>query len=494
MPSCERASSWHELLLVPLAGDVIRDGRHTLRAALQTHPLSHAGIHGILRASSTPEEARQPTPNPKMPSPRRAFLHLLACLSISLGAALSGVWTLGPRQRRGIRRLEIDLDLERMGAQIRIFSAWFRRSKRRPRFSRREWILILEYGERWGLSAAEISREFLVSQASVHRRRKHRREGLLATPPKKTVPPCQRICDDRRLLVADLAVSAFEHDRTIARHIELQGEKISARSVGRFRENPLGPAKPPEKAKRIRIKEAPGLPGGLRHRARAARPLGAPRVARLLRTLADAFTEGIAADTLRRLEQDALDDADERALLRTRRTQQLVILHARFRRIPPHKRPHYTDAECAEILALKYRFRLSNQNTGRWFLLDPSTLSGWNRDVDYPELRPVPLVQPLADIQTALASVAEALPPVPRRLKEKVAETLAILARAVPKRKRRTRPNKQRNKSAAVAARPRNSCLSAPTTPTTTGAPTSRSSRWAGASTSSPSSTSTPET
>jgi hypothetical protein len=391
-----------------------------------------------------------------MPTPRRAFLHLVACVAISLGAAMNGVWTLGKLQRRGVRWREIDLDLERIETLIRLLSAWFRRSKRRPHFTRREWILIFEYAERWGLSAAEIAREFLVSEATVHRRRKQLRQGTLATAPTKPVPPCRRICDDRRLLVADMALQGFQHNRTIARHLELQGETISERSVGRFRENPLGPAQPPEKPKRVRVKEAPEAVEACAAALALPDQPARPRVARRLKTLADAFTESIAADTLRRLEQDALDDADQRALLRTRRAQQLALLHARFRRVPPHKRPHYTDAERAEILSLKHRFRLSNRTTARWFLLDPSTISSWNADVDHPHARKRPLVQPLADIQAALASVAENLPPVPRRLEQKVAETLAILAKAVPPRKRRVRRNKQRNKPVAAAARPRN--------------------------------------
>jgi hypothetical protein len=107
-----------------------------------------------------------------IPSPRRAFLHVLACVALALAAALDQVFGLGRLQRRGARRVEIDLDCERIEEQIRLLSAWFLRSRRRPHYSRREWILILEYAERWGLTVAETARAFLVSEAAVHPRQK----------------------------------------------------------------------------------------------------------------------------------------------------------------------------------------------------------------------------------------------------------------------------------------------------------------------------------
>lgn len=110
-----------------------------------------------------------------MPSPRRTFLHLVACVAIALGAAMSEVWSLGPRQRRGARRLEIELD--RIEVQIRILCAWFRRSRRRPRYSHHEWLLIIEHAERWALSAAEMARDVVVSPTTAHRRRRQRREA-----------------------------------------------------------------------------------------------------------------------------------------------------------------------------------------------------------------------------------------------------------------------------------------------------------------------------
>jgi hypothetical protein len=130
-----------------------------------------------------------------LPSPRRAFLHLVACVAIALGIALCQVWGLGPRQRSGLPRVEVQLDLARLEAQIRILSAWSRRGKRRPRYSRREVLLILEHRERWGLSATEVAREFVVSSATVYRWLYGRREGSLEMASDKPVPPCRRIAD-----------------------------------------------------------------------------------------------------------------------------------------------------------------------------------------------------------------------------------------------------------------------------------------------------------
>lgn len=293
-----------------------------------------------------------------MATPRRAFLHLVACVAIALGAAMSKVWGLGPRQRRGVRRLEIQLDLERINAQIRILSACFRRAKRRPRYSRREVLLILEHAERWKISATEVAWAFLVSPATVYRWLRRRREARLAAdaaPPRPVSPPCRRIADSRRLVVAEMARAGFDRNRTLSRHLHLQGEKISPRSVGRFRENPLGRATEPAKRHRRHRKEIPALLEGCLVHVPGPGDLTRPRLARLLRTLADAFAEGIAADTLRRLDEDSLCEADD-TLLRSGRAEQLAILYARSSRIPPRHRPRYTDVERAEILALKYRF------------------------------------------------------------------------------------------------------------------------------------------
>jgi len=168
-----------------------------------------------------------------------------------------------------------------------------------------------------------------------------------------------------------------------------------------------------------------------------------PRTARLVRVLADAFAEGIAAKNL--LQFDTME-GDEGAsllthppLLRSRRSDQLSLLRARCHRIPPRRRPHYTPEERADILTLKHRFRLSNRFLSTRLLLDEGTFSAWSRDVDQPERRKRPLVQTISDIETAVAAVASALPPVPKRLRPAIEETLAALADKIPLRKRRTR-------------------------------------------------------
>jgi hypothetical protein len=93
----------------------------------------------------------------KSPSPRRTFLHLVASVSIALGVAMNSVWALGPRQRRGLTTIEIQLDIERIEAEIRIISAWFRRCKRRgKRYTHRDWRLILEHSERWRPSCVAL--------------------------------------------------------------------------------------------------------------------------------------------------------------------------------------------------------------------------------------------------------------------------------------------------------------------------------------------------
>ncbi len=365
----------------------------------------------------------------------------MACVSLSLIFALAEAFALGGRQRTGVRGIEMALDIDRLVEQIRILSKWFRRGERHPRYTPREILLILEYGDRYGLSAPELARDFLVSVSTVRRWRKLRREAPPGANPfvrqTKPVPPCRRICDSTREFVADMAVAGYTHDRTISRHLQHQGEKVSARSVGRFRSCLLAPPKTPDKRMHARLKD-PAEPldicaayvSGLEH-------IWRPRVARHVRTLANALTEGIATHTLR------LDDPcayrDTNALLRSRRAEQLAILLSRMSRIEPRHRPRHTNAERADILAIKARCRLSNKTTAKWLLLDPHTISDWTQDVDHPDQRRRPLVLTLPDMETAVASVAEALLYVPRRLERTVVETLTALATKIPSRMPRVR-------------------------------------------------------
>jgi hypothetical protein len=398
-------------------------------------------------------------PYARKPSARGVFLHLLACVALAIAVALDQVFGLGRFQRRGARRFEIDLDCERIEEQVRLLSAWFLRSRRRPRYSRREWILILEYAERFRLTVAETARAFLVSEAAVHRARRRRRQGKLGpgTAPARPAPPCPRVCDSRRLLVAQMARAGFGGDRTIARHLRLHGERLSARSVRRFRENPLGQEPRPEARRRSRrIKHAPDVYDACAAFLALPEPFARPRLARHIMSLAEALAEAIAADSLRRLDDGSLDDLEAPALRRTRLAQQLAILHARLSRVPPRHRPRYTDGERAAVLALKHRFRLSHATLAAWFLLDPGTLSDWMRDVDHPELRLRPLVQPIADLETAVAEVQSKLPPLPRRLLGTVHATLAALAARAPVRRwstRRTRADRKTVRSRPVRRR-----------------------------------------
>jgi transposase InsO family protein/transposase len=373
------------------------------------------------------------------PTPRRAFLHLVSCTALAMSLALSEVWALGPHQARGARRLEITLDLERLQETIDILAAWFRRSRRRPRHSHRERRLILEHAERFRLSAAEVARFFLLSPATAYRWMKRRRSawaGLPEPEPFKPTAPCRRICDNRRQMVVAMARAGFDGDLTIARHLHLQGERISARSVGRFRDAPLDHDHKPERTPRPAIKEAPGPVTEAAAFAICPNGPTRPRLARLLRELSEAFTQGIAFDTQARFEAGEDPAASRsRALLRSRRAEQLAILLSRFSRIPPRKRPHYTNTERARILALKYRFRLSNRTLARLFLLDKGTLSAWNRDVDQPTRGCRPLVATLPDLPSAVAEVADRLAYVPRRLQAEVHSTLAALAEKVPLRR-----------------------------------------------------------
>ena len=240
-----------------------------------------------------------------------------------------------------------------------------------------------------------------------------------------------------------MARAGLEGNLTIARHIQLQGERISARSVGRFRDAPLECVRKPKLRHRPTLKEAPDPLAAAAALADGPADPARPRLARLLRGLREAFTQGIAFDTQTRFEAGEDFAVSERALLRSRRAEQLAILLSRLSRIPPRNRPHYTDTERARILALKYRFRLSNKALARTFLLDKGTFSAWNRDVDQPTKRRRPLVATIPDLPSAVAEIAERLAYVPKRLQAEVHSTLAALAEKVPLRRRRIRKRKR---------------------------------------------------
>ena len=386
------------------------------------------------------------------PTPRRTFLHLLACITIAYGVALGRVWAIGPRHRRGVARREIQLDLERMDDHIRILGAWFRRARRRPRWTRREQMLILEQGDAYGLSTAELARDFFLSQATVRRwklRRSRAAAGLARPAPSIPIPPCRRICDSTRAKVQEMGPS-FQGNRTISRHLESQGQKVSARSAGRFRFEAPAHTSPHRTAARPVGKEPPDILD-LYSRPIASTQSYQPRLARMLNDLAEAFTEGIASQTWEEADGDL---HDQRALLRTRRIRQLDLLLPRLARIPVHQRPHYTAGERAHILAFKFRFRLSHRMLGRWFLVDPNTISSWMRDLDGlgPEARKHPLVEPLPDDSSALTAARGELPKVPRRLGQAVEQTLARLAARVP---RRRWPYRKPSGTARSAPKPR---------------------------------------
>jgi transposase-like protein len=290
-------------------------------------------------------------------TPRRVFLYLVACTALALGLALNGVWALGPRQRKGSAAIEIELDVERLDEHIALLAAWFGRAKQRPRWTAHERLLILEHAERHHLSAAALARDFLLSDATAHRWRKARRsrqpepDGSEPATGTNGLPPCRRICDSRRELVARMAVAGFGGHRTMERHLKLQGESLSARSIQRFRRTP---STPPTTTPRPRTQD--GSPEPLDQAlVLAAGRIGAfrPRVARLLRILADAFGEGIAAEVHSALERSEEPGTwGDRARLRSRRAAQLAILLGRLARIPPRHRPRYTAAERARILAV----------------------------------------------------------------------------------------------------------------------------------------------
>jgi transposase InsO family protein/transposase len=392
------------------------------------------------------------------PTPRRIFLYLLLCVAIARGTALGAIWRAhGRRQRLALDYVEAVLDAERIEAQVALLLGRLRRAKGMRRFNAREWQFILEFGERWGRTNAQLARDVGVSAATVSRRRRRwRQAGRIVAEPPKPKPPCPRIADNRRAVVRDMVREGYKSNLTISRHIALQGEEISPRSVGRFRREFALPAskEPPlaegrdhpagEAPPRPPLKEFPEVADRVSAYVVGSEPLARPRAARLIRLLAEAFAQGIALDNLWLLDAEDSDEAfaariREAKRRRSRVSEQLEIVERRLCRIPPARRQRFLDTERAAILAFKHLYRLSNKTTAKWFFVDENTLSNWGRDVDGLGGRQRPLVQPIPDAEAAIAAVLATLPRVPDRLKPAIQKAIAALAEKAPVRKRKSR-------------------------------------------------------
>lgn len=390
-------------------------------------------------------------------TPRRTFLHLLACIAVARGLALGLVWAMSDRHRRALPYVQAVLDTERIDAQIRVLSNWIRRVKGRRRYTHREWQLIYELAQRWSLTGAQVARIFLVSNATACRQMKRWRDagGVIPEPP-KPIAPCVRISDPWRTFVQLMVAEGFVFDLTISRFLALQGVGVSASSVGRIRREPsllpTAESEPTSPSDGSSMKPPSGEPRDLLANIQAHALLDAstgPRLPRNIRALADAFVEGLALGNLWLRDDAGTDDGLDTFIReaehhRSCRSEVRDFILAHARRLRALTRHHFDPAERADVLAIKAAYRLSNKKTAPAFDLDEGTLSDWNRDVDRADPR---LVAPLASIEEALAAVQPFLPRVPPRRRAEVGQILATLGAKVPVRKRRTK--------AAKPARPR---------------------------------------
>jgi len=86
--------------------------------------------------------------------------------------------------------------------------------------------------------------------------------------------------------------------------------------------------------------------------------------------------------------------------------QACEIMAARWDRVPPRERPHYTPEQRFRILEVQRTLGLSAKRTARLFVLDPSTVARWSAEAAaHPEretvgslVKPVPPVRRMADV------------------------------------------------------------------------------------------------
>lgn len=381
----------------------------------------------------TPSDSRTPTPG-------RVFLQLTTYTALALAIAVRNIWAMGPRQRRMAERVQAERDIALLDARIQLLLARFQRFRRRPRYTAREKLLVLEYADRFGLGPAALAREFLASAATIHRWKTHRNAiaaQVTAPPPKKPMPST-RTCDADRAVILQMAREGYEHDRTIARHLHAMGHAVHAGTVAHIRRGTVPKARRKRGQKDTEVLPQSTLLARLRG-ARWSRLWGPTRL------IASALTEGLAI----RAHEDENDLPLAPAYrLHSRRVAQIAILRSRMARVPPRERTHYTPAERAEILTLKHRYNLSNRALAAWLLIDPATLSDWNHDVDAPK---VPArVKALDDLDAAVAAAKSTMGRIPKRLMAAVDAAITTLAART--RVRRQRPRHERNEGASTAS------------------------------------------
>ncbi len=303
------------------------------------------------------------------------------------------------------RFLERDSSSLRWNAEIVLARYLLIPARHRPHFRRTARLDNVRYGIRFGVQVPMLCAEFGVARSTLYRWQKRFRTAAPGATgigsERVPVPPSTRIADRLRVLARDMKGAGFPGKAAIAVALRHAGIQVDKRSCGRFVAEGLG--SPPAR----RTAHTPPL-----HLPRSEPALAAPQVRPLARAWSqarDALLLHLGA-LVRRFRSVACEQRQEStfeaATFYARRKERLRILLQHFGRIPPRHRPRYTPELRAEILAFKYRYRLSHQALARRFLIDPGTASDWNVRVDRSGQD---LIQPRPPLRCAERPVARAV-------------------------------------------------------------------------------------
>jgi transposase InsO family protein len=323
-----------------------------------------------------------------MPTPLRALL--LACLHASLAYrdALLELWSDGDAIMKATARLlEVDHQQHALAEECRILLARIGLTppRQRPRCSGTLKTAVLRYRERFALPVAEVARDVGRSRSTIYRWIRRRQAGAKDAAsidsPTKPTPPLRRIADSVRDLVREMDLAGFPGNGSIAGALRHLGVRISERSAGRMRREPLLPKR--------RARQVPtGRWLSWDDRAEEEAPTWRAHLGGIDAALCEvrsvfALSLGRSVAALRRLRQGTRDRRiDARAQERTRRAEQLAILREYLGSIEPLRRPRYTAPLRVDILAFRHRHGLSHQATARRFLIDRGTVCQWNVRAD----------------------------------------------------------------------------------------------------------------
>lgn len=189
----------------------------------------------------------------------RALMRAHHLLSIALGLRLAELrYSEAPDARRFAQHEELSFQLPLALSAARILAERWKRlpERSRPHYLPEQRFEILRIKASLVLSAKEAARLFAISVGTVHRWEAELRLAQSADPRTSAIgqkfqpsPPVRRYADAVRSLVLTLSTNGFGGAERIAHTIARLGYAISARTVGRIRQEKILPVPSPPKAK-----------------------------------------------------------------------------------------------------------------------------------------------------------------------------------------------------------------------------------------------------